>query len=489
MGSLMLDLRSSLRGLRRRRGSTVAIIITLGLGIGAVSAIWSVVQAVLIAPLPYPQADRLTFVWSDLTEANYQRAPLSGPELDDLRRHSRAHDDFAAIWASSGTVIVDGRPDPLRIGMVTANFLGLLGVEPALGRWLAASDEGEGVPPRIVISGSLWQRRFGGDERLLGQALRIDGGWGVPGGLYTVVGVMPPGFEMWLPGDSSIPRTVDVWLPFQHDLPSSRRGSYYLRTVGRLADGATLEQAREELETLGREIESTHVEYAASGRAFYPESLKGDLNREVRPALLALLGGTLFVLLIACTNVAHLLLARAAERRREISLRAALGAGRRRIARQLVIESLLLAMTGAALGIALAHFALDALAAIRPAGLPRFDAVGIDLRVMGFVSTLAIGCGLTFGMVPVAESLRFDVARSLRSVNSGGDRRRQRTHGLLVASEMALAIVLLTGAGLLARTYVELQRVDPGFDSESVLTFQLSLPAERYPTPLDVAEL
>ena len=488
MGSLMLDFRSSFRGLRRRGAVTAAIILTLALGIGANTALFSVVQAVLIEPLPYPDADRLTFLWSDLTLADYQRAPISGPELDDLRRLSQTHDDFGAIWASSGTLIRDGRADPLRIGMVTANFLDILGVKPALGGWLEAGDEGDGAPPRIVISGDLWQRRFGGDRDLLGQALRIDGGWGVPGGVYTVVGVMPAGFEMLLPGDASVPRTVDVWLPFQHDLPTSRRGSYYLRTVGRLAEGVTLAQAREEMMTLSQEIESAHSEYAASGRDFYPVSLKSDTVGGVRPALLALLGGTAFVLLIACANVAHLLLAQAADRRREISVRTALGAGRRRIARQLVIESLLLAAAGAAAGIGLAYVGLEVLASIRPASLPRFDAVAIDLRVLGFSSLVAIACGLVFGMAPVWESFRLDLARALHAGGRGGDRRRNRTHGMLVVAEMALAIVLLTGASLLVRTFFQLQKVDSGFNSDGVLTFQLSLPAARYESPADIAE-
>ncbi len=487
MEHLVQDLRVGLRALSRRPGFAAAAIITLALGIGGTTAIFSVVHAVLLRPLPYPDADRLTFLWSDLPASDYLRAPVSGNELDDLRRSSRTHEDFGAIWASTATLVEDERPQPLRVGMVTSNFLSILGREPALGRWFEDGDEGEGVPPRMVISGGLWQGRLGGDPDVIGRALRVDGGWGVPGGLYTVVGVMPSDFEMLLPLDSSVPRSVDVWLPWQHDLVADPRDSWYLRTVGRLSPGTTLAQARDEIAALGARIEAAHPEYAATGRSFYPVALHGDGVRNVRPALLALLGGTAFVLLIACANVASLLLARSAERHREISIRAALGAGRRRLARQLLTESLLLAAAGGVLGLGLAALGLELLRTLQPANLPRLGSVSINPQVLGFSFVVAMLSGLVFGLAPAWDAWRLDLEKSLRSGGRGGDRRRNRAQSLLVVAEVALAIVLLSGAGLMIHTFVRLQRVDPGFSGEGVLTFQLSLPAARYETQTDLA--
>jgi predicted permease len=486
--ALRSDLRYGARSLRKNPGFALVAILTLALGIGANTAIFSVVNGVLLDPLPYADPGRLAFIWAALDEAGYQRAPLSGPELNDLRQRSRLFDDFGSIWSTSGALIEEDEPEALRLGLVTANFLPLLGTPPARGRLFLPEDEGAGAPKRVILSDRLWRNRFGADDGAIGRDIRIDGGWGFPGGTYTVVGVMPPGFRLILPPDAGVPAVVDAFVPFENDLAGGNRGVGFLRTVGRIKRDTTLAAANSEITAIGQALKAEFTEYAATGKALSAESLHGDAVRSIRPVVLALLGGVSFVLLIACANVANLLLARAAGRRKEISIRIALGASRLRIATQLLTESLLLAVIGGAAGLLLAAWGLDLLLALRPGSLPQPDAVGLSMPVLGFAMTISILSGLLFGLAPMVDSCRVELNDSLKAAGGrGGSAPRQRTRNLLVIGEIALGVILLIGAGLMLRTFVGLQRVDPGFDSGQVLTFRLSLPAARYPTPQEMA--
>jgi putative ABC transport system permease protein len=486
--ALRHDLKYGARSLRRSPGFALVAILTLALGIGGSTAIFSVADGVLFDPLPYRDPERLAVIWAALDDAGYRRAPLAGPELNDLRERSRLFEEFGAIWSTGGALVEGSEPESLRLGLVTANFLSLLGAAPALGRSFLPGEEGDGAAPRIILGDGLWRRRFGADDGVIGRAVRVDGGWGFPGGIYTVVGVMPSGFRLILPPDSGIPAEVDAFVPFEFDLKRGSRGDGFLRTVGRMKRGAGLAAANAEVAAIGQDLEEEFSEYAASGKSLSAEPLHGEAVRSIRPVVLALLAGASFVLLIACANVANLLLARAGARRREIAIRAALGASRRRIALQLLSESLLLSLLGGGAGLLLAAWGLDLLLALRPGGLPRLDAVGLDTTVLGFALAISLLSGTLFGLAPMMESCRIDPNDALKAGGRrGSDAPRHRARRLLVIGEIACGVVLLIGAGLTIRTFVGLQRVDPGFDPERVLTFKLSLPPARYRSPAEMA--
>ncbi len=490
MDTLLQELRQAARSLLRSPGLSGTAILTLALGIGATTAIFSVVHGVLIEPLPYRQPDRLAIVWSAMDATGYQRAPISGPELTDLRERSRSFESFGSIWSTTAALVEDGNSEVLRIGLVTWDFLPTLGAEPLRGRAFESADEGDGSEPTVMLSDGLWRSRFAADESILGRRLTIDGGWGFPGGTYTVIGVMPPDFELHLPADSGVPRTPDVYIPFDFNLADGNRFTYYLRTIGRLATGVTVEQGNEEIVRLGETIESEHTGYAESGRSFDAIALHDDTVRDVKPAVLALLGAVSFVLLIACTNVANLLLVRATDRRREISVRTALGAPAWRIATQLLTESLILAAAGGALGIVTARWGLDLLVTLMPQGMAQAGALAVDLPVLGFAIAISLIAGVVFGLAPLVDALELRSSGGLRAtgrsaVGSGG----QRVRNLLIVGEVALSIILLIGAALTTRTFLQLLEVDPGFQSDNVLTFRLNLPPQRYAGQGSIAAL
>jgi predicted permease len=480
MDSWIQDSRAALRSLRKSPGFAVAVLLTIGLGVGINTAMFSIIYDVLLSPLPYPESGRLTFIWSDLAQTNSRRRPLSGPELADLKSGAKLHSDMGAIWATSGTLVEGGRPAALRVGMVTAGFLRVLGVAPVQGRLFTEADDAPNAPPTVILSEALWRARFGG-AGVVGRTLRIDGGWGLEGGTYTVLGVMPAGFEMILPGDASVPRDLDAWVPFRADLATYPRQMSYLRTVGRLAPEADVSRGLDQLADVGRQMVARNPEYGQAGYTFYAVPLQAEAVRGVRPALLALQAAVALVLLVACANVASLLLLRAHARRKEIGLRLALGAPRRRLAPVLLTETVFLAAAGGLLGVGLAHVCLRLVPLVGPGDLPSGRPLALhgSALVFALVAT-SLACVLV-GLAPLVNAWRTDVLAALRA--GAADRRAAaapRVRTALVLAEIGLGVVLSVGAGLLIRTFVKLQAADPGFRSDHVLSFQLSLPVERY---------
>ncbi len=472
--TLWQDIRYALRMLAKSPGFSAVAVATLALGIGANTAIFTVLDATLIAPLPYAEPSRLVMLWTGFRESKQPRVPASGHELLEVRRRSRQLADVAGIWVGAGSLTGEGEPERVRIGLTTANFLGIFGVAPQLGRTFVAAEEGSSAAPMIVISDGFWRRRFGGDSGILGRGVRLDGQ------LATVVGVMPPGFDVIFPGDSSVPQGIEVFTPFSADLAKLPRDLGWIRMIGRLAPGATVAGAQAELSAVAERLNSEFAEYKTVGLDLQVVPLHADVVRDVKPALLALLAGVGLVVLIACANVANLLLARATRREKEISLRAALGASRGRIARQLLTESLVLAGIGGALGLVVGRAGLAALLALRPVSLARLAPTGLSWSVLAFTLALALATGLVCGLAPALVASRRDLSRALQEGGRGAASGRTRPQRILVFVEVALGFVLLVGAGLLIRTFAALSGADPGFRAGGVLTFQVSLPQGRY---------
>ena len=468
MESLLQDVRYSIRALIAKPGFAAVAVITLALGIGANTAIFSVVNSVLIRQLPYDEADRIMSIGPVFQDKGQGPGYSSYPNFADWRDQNQSFDRMAA-YRSRGVVLTGGaeaeRVDGAR---VSADFFSALRVQPLLGRTFTAEEEKPGSPHTVVISYELWQRRTGGDARVLEQALTLDGR------SYMVIGVLPEGFEFPLLGGT------DVWTSVSLDGQSLQsRGAQMYGVIGRLKPNVAREQAQADISTIVGRL-----------AAQYPEqnkeipvgvvSLQEQLVAAVRPALLILLGAVGFVLLIACANVANLLLVRASLREKEMAIRAALGASRARLIRQLLTESLLLAVASAAIGLLLAMWGIDLLVAAGPDNIPRLDEIRIDGNALLFTTCVTMLTGLTFGLAPALEASKLDLNRSLKEGARSSSASRGRLRKALVISEVALALVLLVGAGLLVKSFYRLQQVDPGFNPEGVLTLKVSLPAARY---------
>jgi putative ABC transport system permease protein len=468
------DVRFAFRMLAKRPGFTFVAVLTLALGIGANTAIFTVVHSVLLQQLPFPKADRLAIVWSIL--GNEGRAPASGPELVAIREQSHLFEDLGGIWAQSGALTGEGEPEQVKVGMMTANFFGILGTNPQLGRFFVPGEEGPGAPFVAVISDGLWHRRFGADPHMLGRAVRLNGK------LTTIVGVMPPGFKIIFPEGSSVPPEMDAFVPFRSQLATDPPDQSYLRIIGRLRVGVTIPQAQQELETIAAHLRSKFSAFVEPPLGLQIVPLQGDLVRNIRPALLALFGGAGLVLLIACANVANLLLSRANERTREITLRIAIGAARGRLIRQLLTESVLLFCCGAVAAISFGWGALRLLLAMQPKEMERLSAIQMDASVFAFTFAVAIAGGLLFGLAPALGAGKVDLPRSLNAVRQTASPASRRHSNLLVSAEVALGFILLIGAGLMLQTFAKLLQVNPGFATANVLTFRVSVPWERYNT-------
>jgi predicted permease len=461
----MGDLKFAYRQLRKHPAFTAAAILTLALGIGATTAMFTVVNGILLKPLPYDDAGQLVQVWESPGPGRENNVSL-GVFADWAQGATR----FEALAATSNVALnLTGVGEPERVDgvAITAKGLQVLRARPLLGRLFTAAEHEPGRGQVVVLTERLWRRRFASDPDVLGRAVSLSG---EP---FTVIGVLPRSF---LPSDR--PEFV---IPFAID-PERRevRTNHFLEVVGRLRPGVTLEQGRTDLERAALPFKAQRPAYKREwGAAIVP--LHQQLTGRVRPALLTLLGAVGLVLLIACANVANLQLARAAARQREIAVRMALGASRKRVVRQLLTESLLLALAGGGLGVAAAVAGVGLLRRWAPETLPRLQQIGVDWQVLAFALAVTIATGVAFGLAPALPASRPDLNRALNELGRGGISGRSRTRELLIVSEMAVALVLLVGAGLLLNSFVRLASVSPGFDPSGVLTFQLALPDGRYP--------
>jgi putative ABC transport system permease protein len=465
MDSLQQDIQYAFRRLTRSPSFTAVAILTLALGIGANTAFFSVVNAVLLRPLPFPESDQLVGVFQTW---NSERTVMSPPNYTDVRQRTRTLKEMAAF--NSGEYTLTGSGDPVRVrgAEVSASFFNVLETPPLLGRTFA-SDENEPGKHRVVVLGySLWQQRFAGQADVLNRTIAIES---KP---YTVIGVMPSSF--------AFPNDEAIWMPVEYDRQfRESRGAWYLRVIGRVKPGVSASQSAQEIAGIGRALEREYPHDNTNvGMTSFPlqESLVGQL----RPALLIVLGAVGFVLLIACANVANLLLARALSRETELAVRTALGAGRGRLIRQLLTESLLLAAAGGAAGFLLGAWGSDFLVGLQPEGIPRLREVGIDQNVMMFTATVSMLTGLIFGAIPALQMTRGSLATALKEGGRGGvgSRGSVKMRGMLVVAEMALAVMLLAGAGLLIKSFARLQGVDPGFQPTRTLSFELSVPSSKY---------
>ena len=464
---MLQDIRYAVRKLSRTPGFTTIAAFTLALAIGATTAIFSVIDGVLLKPLPFRDPQRVVRV-TNLRDGN--RMVSSVPDFLDIRAQSKSYASLAALDNQAMNLTGGSEPERISAARVGATFWSLLGVTPQVGRGFAPNEDSQSAARTVVLSDGLWKRRFGGDRRIVGKTIALDGN------SFTVIGVAPPGF--------SFPDRPDVWIPLvfaQDDLNPDGRGAHWMGIMGRLAPNVTVAQATSELVTITRRLEQQYPESNTNmSGAVIPmqEYLVGD----VRPALYVMLGAVAFVLLIACANVANLLLVRAASRESEMAVRTALGAGAWRLVRQLVIESVLLAMIGGVFGTLLALWGVDLLLSMAPNGLPRINEVTVNGSVLVFTAGVTAVTGVLFGLFPALHAARANVGGMLKEGmrGSSGGVASRRARNTLVMAEMALAVVLLVGAGLLIRSFSKLLAVDPGFRAERVVTFAIAAPDTKY---------
>jgi len=476
MQTLWQDLRYGARMLLKNPGFTLVAVVTLALSIGANTAIFSVVNAVLLSPLPYAEPERLTLIWTKLEKLGLEQAWVSEPEVLDFRQQAKLFEGFGVIDGTgrSFSLTGSGEPEQLNGAQVSTNLFSLLGIKMKIGRDFVLDEEKPGATRVAILNHGFWQRRFGGEEAVIGRTINLNGN------PTTVVGVLPAHFALLLPAEAHVPANLDVWTPHAVDYAKQERHSHGMTVIGRLKHGVTVAQAQAEMDAIAARLYPLH--YTWSGFAVRVVSMHGDIVKRMRPALLVLLGAVGFVLLIACANVANLLLARAAAREKEIALRAALGAGRRRVVRQLLTESVLLSLPGGLCGLLLAVWSVDLLLRLSPADLPHVEEVSINGWVLLFTLSLTVLTGMIFGLAPALQSSKTNLTSSLkeggRSVAGGAGRRLRNA---IVVGEIALSLVLLIGAGLVMRSFWHLLKVDPGFDPHHILTMDLSLPESKYP--------
>jgi putative ABC transport system permease protein len=474
METLIQDLRYAARTLRRSPGFTFVAVLTLALGIGANTAIFSVIDAVLLRPLPYAQPDRLVDINHFYPSLNNLRAGVSVPGFRDYGARTDVFEKSAVETGAAMNLTGAGEPERVNVTRVSGEFFTTLGVSAALGRTLRPDEAQAGHNQVLVLTDGYWRRKFGGDSTVIGRTLRLND---VD---FQVVGVMPASFRDFFG------RQTDLWTPilFQPaDFGDNRRTNEFLSFIGRLAPGVTVERAQAEMHTLARQLKATYTNSYSSDWDLQVTSLNEEAAGGLRRALLVLLGAVGFVLLIACANVANLQLARTAGRAREIAVRVAMGASPRRLMRQLLTESVLLSLLGGAIGLVLAAWGVPALLALTPRTLPPSGAVRVDLPVLGFALAASALTGLLFGIMPAAQVGRSDVHESLKEGGRGavGDRGSLALRRGLVVTTVALALTLLAGAGLLIRSFSRLVGVDPGFQPDHLLTFNVSLPQAKYP--------
>ena len=474
MDVLWRNLVYSVRMLLKRPSVTALAIIAIGLGIGANTAIFSVVNTVLLQPLPYDQPDQLLMLSTEQRDqATDGRGTFSVPDLLDVQQSSSTLEHVATIQ-QTGTIITEGGdPERLMGAAVSADYFPLLRVKPVLGRVFTRDEDKPGAASVVLLSHGLWQRRFGGDPGIVGREIDL-------GGKTTVIGVLPPGFQFPISDE-----TQDFWEPifsaaFMTKGIREERANRFLQVIGRMKPGVTVEQARADLNLLSRQIEQQWPQ-SNTNVMFNAVSMHEDLTRDYRPALLVMLGAVGLVLLIACANVANLLLARAAARQKEVAIRMALGASRRRIAAQLLTESVLLSLAGGVVGVLLASWGLKLLVAYGPADVPRLHDVSLDRYVLFFTFGVATLTGVLFGLAPAVQASKPDPGNMLKESGRGFSQSgRNRMRSALIVSEVALSLMLLVGAGLLITSFWRLLQTDPGFDPKGVLTLDIPLNRTTY---------
>ena len=468
VSEVVRDVQLAFRMLRKNPGFTAVVVLTLAMGIGATTSIFSVINAVLLRPLPYGQPESLIRLW-ETTPTGNQRNVVSPGNYVDWRARAKSFETIGAISGAGGIALTDeGEPTQVNGVDITASVLATLRTGPAIGRAFA-EDDAINNPRVVLLSHEFWQRQFGGDPAILTRKVNLNDV------SYTVLGVMPAGFHI-------AGTTADIWgLVSETQLDPNQRRSHNWLVIGRLADGVSLGQARTEMTGIAAALASEYPEFM-TGFGVNVQSLYGEMVRGVRPVLITLLVGVIVVLLVACANIANLLLARAVTREREMAIRAGLGAGRGRLARQLLTESLVLAGLGAVLGFTVAALSLEGLVAIAPTDIPRLTDVSIDPTVLLFVVGTTFACAILFGLAPALHLARPNLQGTLGQVRepTGGLKHAQLRNGLLVA-EVALSLVLLTGGGLLLRSFQKLQAVDYGYTHTDLLTIGLDLPRPRYP--------
>ncbi|MFI5279774.1 MAG: ABC transporter permease [Gemmatimonadales bacterium] len=487
MDTLFQDLRHAARSLTRSPGFALTAVLTLALGIGASTAIFSVVRAVLLKPLPYAQPQRLTIVWGELRKRNVTNFPLSPADFSDMRRAVPLFEGLAGVVTFRQPVSGnDVPPEQVFAAAATTNVFRVLGLKVPIGRDFTDEDgtpqqppppnaappvPGAPAPPRLpaiaILSHEFFQRRFGGDRSIVGKSFTIGNQQA------QVVGVLEPGAELLFPPSANVERHPAFWIALRQNFADTSKGArinVFLRVVGRLKPGVTLGQAQAQLDALASQFREQFAISKTADQHFRAEPMADNLVADVRSPVLALMGAVVFVLLIACANVSNLLLVRSAGRGHELAVRAALGGSRARLVRQLLAESLVLAGAGAVLGVALARLGIQLLLAIGPESLPRLDTVGIDPLVLGFAIVATVAAAAAFGVVPALRASQAEAADALRSGTRSVGRRGRLSSGVVIA-EVALSFVLLVGSGLMMRSFIALQRTDAGFDASHVLTF------------------
>jgi putative ABC transport system permease protein len=477
MQTLLQDLRYGARMLVKTPGVTLVAIIALTLGIGANTALFSVVNAVLLRSLPYADGERLAIVWEHRKSgAGNPQNVINLGNFFDWKEQNSVFADMAAFFDRNVNLTSDGEPEEVPAQIATTNLFSVLGVNAVQGRTFGADDGKPGQPNVVVISYNLWQRRFGGGE-VIGRSITLNNQQN------TIIGVLPPETGWYVQKGSMVNKPAEIWSPWQVSNELRQRKGRFARAVARLKPGVTPAQAQNEMNIIGARLEQKYPEFNTKwGVNVVP--LRTQLTGEIRRPLLVLLGAVGFVLLIACANVANLLLARAASRKKEIAVRAGLGASRWRIARQLLTESVLLSMIGGAFGLLLAWWGTKALIALSPPGLMDLRNVSVSLPVLAFTFGLTLLTGVVFGLVPAVEAARFDLNESLKEGGKhlGGGARSHRLRNLFVVTQVALALVLLVGAGLFMKSLNRLRSVEPGFNANNLLTMRLTLPGRKYDT-------
>ncbi|MDE3136785.1 MAG: ABC transporter permease, partial [Acidobacteriota bacterium] len=477
MSNLRQDLRYALRMIAKSPGFAGIAILTLALGIGANTAIFSMVEGVLLRPLPYPHPEQLVKVWMRFTGIGLpnDRNWVSPPEFQDLKTLNRSFSGLAAMENANFNITVGDLPQRVEGAAVSPSLFPMLGVNPVLGRAFLPEEAQPGRDQALLLGYGLWQRRFGGDPQVVGRTLIVNG---KP---MVVVGVLPAGFNY--------PFEAELWQPLAftaEELGPNYRGSHGLEVLARLKEGVSLAQAGDDMGAVARSITEQNPGYPYSkfGFSVLAVPLLQDTVGDVQTALWVLLGAVGFVLLIACVNVASLLLARASARGREIAIRVAMGASPRRITRQLLTESTVLAFAGGLVGVPLAPLALSELNQFSTLALPRMSSVRIDVWVLVFAAAISLGTGILFGLAPAWQASRRSTAEELKEGGRGdGGSSSNRMRHVLVVAETAFSVVLLIGAGLLLRSFLRVLSVDPGFHADRVLTMRLSLPGEKYDKP------